>query len=62
MSTVGDAVTGRGSSPHAKPAAVDVSLSLSFDGVLNVLDRVNLRVAVGEFVALVGPSGAPPRC
>ncbi len=40
------------------PLAVDVrALSLSFDGVRQVLDRVSLSVAAGEFVALVGPSG-----
>ena len=39
-------------------AAVDVQdLSPSFDGIRPVLDRVSLRVAAGEFVALVGPSG-----
>ena len=38
--------------------AVDVhELSLSFDGVRTVLDKVSLQVAAGEFVALVGPSG-----
>jgi NitT/TauT family transport system ATP-binding protein len=41
-----------------RPPAVDVqALSLSFDGVRNVLDGVSLQVAAGEFVALIGPSG-----
>lgn len=38
----------------ATPAVAVQSLSLSFDGIRPVLDRVSLTVAAGELVALVG--------
>jgi len=41
----------------APPVVSVENLCLSYDGSTRILDRVSLRVADGEFVALVGPSG-----
>ena len=33
------------------------NLSKTYDGKVNVVDKINLSIADGEFVVLVGPSG-----
>ncbi|GIM91109.1 ABC transporter ATP-binding protein [Paractinoplanes toevensis] len=47
-----------GSTPPAGRELVLEDVSFSYDGVTPVLDRVSLRVAPGEVVALVGSTGA----